>query len=42
MWLLGITVGFLVNWAAAYASAEARLDITVTGISDGDSLWAEE
>ena len=40
MWLFGITLGLLVNWAAAYASAEARLDITVTSISDGDSLRA--
>ena len=36
MWLFGITLGLLVNWAAAHASAEARLDITVTSISDGD------
>lgn len=41
IWLLGITAGLLVNWAAAYATTEARLDITVKGISDGDSLWAE-
>ena len=40
MWLLGITLGLLVNWAAADASPKARLDITVTGISDGDSLQA--
>ncbi len=41
MWLFGITAGLLLNWAAAYASAKARLDITVTGISDGDSIRAE-
>ena len=40
MWLFGITLGLLVNWAAADASPKARLDITVTGISDGDSLQA--
>ena len=29
------------NWAAAHASFETRLEITVTGVSDGDSLQAD-
>ena len=29
------------NWAAALAFAEARVDITVTGVTDGDSLKAD-
>ena len=41
IWLFGVTAGFFVNWAAALASAEARVDITVTGVTDGDSLKAD-
>ena len=41
MWLFGITTGLIFNWAGACASAEARLDIIVTRIIDGDSLRAD-
>ena len=38
--LLGITAGLPLNWAAARAVTEARLNITITDVSDGDSLKA--
>ena len=41
MWLFGLTAGLLLNWAAADTAAEARIDITISGISDGDSMRAD-
>lgn len=41
IWLLGITAGLLLNWAAARTVTKARLDITITYVSDGDSLKAD-
>ena len=40
IWLLGITGGLFFNLAAARTIAEARLNITITDVSDGDSLKA--
>ena len=37
-WLLGITAGLLLNSAAARTVTETRLNITITDVSDGDSL----
>ena len=42
IWLLDITVRLILNWAAACSVSKDQLDITITDVSDGDSLNADK
>ena len=42
IWLLSITAVLLLNWAAARSPSEARLEITITDVIDGDTLKADK